>query len=54
MARGHEALTICSRKLALVCGMPPLAAGPAWSAGEPSAPQIKPASVNGVTFVYEE
>lgn len=26
----------------------------AWSAGAPSAPQIKQASVNGVTLAYQE
>jgi pimeloyl-ACP methyl ester carboxylesterase len=31
-----------------------LAVGQAWSAGAPSAPEIKQASVNGVTLVYEE
>jgi len=50
----YEALTSCSRKLALICGLLLLAVGQAWSAGAPSAPQIKQASVNGVTLVYQE
>ena len=54
MAYRHEVLTSCSRKLALICGLLLLAVGQAWSAGAPSAPQIKQASVNGVTLVYEE
>src|SRR6478609_6748178 len=47
-------LTSCSRKFALICGLLLLAVGQAWSAGAPNAPQIKQASVNGVTLVYEE
>jgi pimeloyl-ACP methyl ester carboxylesterase len=47
-------LTSCSRKLTLICGLLLLAVGQAWSAGAPSAPQIKQASVNGVTLVYQE
>ena len=54
MTYRHEVLTSCSRKLALICGLLLLAAGHAWAAGAPSAPQIKQASVNGVTLVYEE
>jgi hypothetical protein len=54
VAYRHEVLTSCSRKLALICGLLLLAVGQAWSAGAPSAPQIKHASVNGVTLVYEE
>ncbi len=54
VAYRHEVLTSCSRKLALICGLLLLAVGQAWSAGAPNAPQIKQASVNGVTLVYEE
>jgi pimeloyl-ACP methyl ester carboxylesterase len=54
VAYRHEVLTSCSRKLALICGLLLLAVGQAWSTGAPSAPQIKQASVNGVTLVYEE
>ena len=54
MAYQHEILTSSSRKLALICGLLLLAVGQAWSAGAPSAPQIKQASVNGVTLVYQE
>ncbi len=50
----YEALTSSSRKLALTCDLLLLAVGQAWSAGTPSAPQIKQASVNGVTLFYEE
>ena len=50
----YEAVTSCSRKLALICGLLLLAVGQAWSAGAPSAPQIKQANVNGVTLVYQE
>jgi pimeloyl-ACP methyl ester carboxylesterase len=54
VANQHEMLTSYSRKLALICGLLLLAVSQAWSAGAPSAPQIKQASVNGVTLVYEE
>ncbi len=54
MACRHEAVTSYSHKLALICGLLLLAVGQAWSAGAPSAPQIKQASVNGVTLVYQE
>ena len=54
MASRYEALTSCSRKMALICGLLLLAAVQAWAAGAPSAPQIKQASVNGVTLVYQE
>jgi pimeloyl-ACP methyl ester carboxylesterase len=54
MAYRHELLTSCSRKLALICGLLLLAVGQAWSAGTPGAPQVKEASVNGVTLIYEE
>jgi hypothetical protein len=37
-----------------VRGLLLLAVGQAWSAGAPSAPQGKQASVNGVTLVYQE
>jgi pimeloyl-ACP methyl ester carboxylesterase len=50
----HEVVTSCSRKLALICGLLLLAVGQAWSAGAPSAPQVKQVSVNGVTLVYQE
>jgi pimeloyl-ACP methyl ester carboxylesterase len=40
--------------LALICGLLLFSVGHAWAAGAPSAPQIKQASVNGVTLVYEE
>jgi hypothetical protein len=53
VAYRHEALAACSHKLALICGLLLLAVGQAWSAGAPSAPQIKQASVNGVTLVYQ-
>jgi len=54
VAYRHEVLTCCSRKLALICGLLLLAVGQAWSAGAPDTPQIRQASVNGVTLVYEE
>ena len=54
MACRYEALTSCSRKLALICGLLLLAVAQAWSAGTPGAPQIKQASVDGVTLVYQE
>ncbi|MBB3181715.1 alpha/beta fold hydrolase [Variovorax sp. Sphag1AA] len=54
MAYRQEVLTSCSRKLALICGLLLLAGCQAWSARAPGAPQIKQASVNGVTLVYEE
>jgi len=41
-------------KVCLICGLLLVAIGQAWSAGAPSAPQIKQASVNGVTLVYQE
>ena len=41
-------------KVCLIFGLLLLAIGQAWSAGAPSAPQIKQASVNGVTLVYQE
>jgi hypothetical protein len=41
-------------KVWLVCGSFLLAIGQACSAGTPSAPQIKQASVNGVALVYQE
>jgi pimeloyl-ACP methyl ester carboxylesterase len=40
--------------LALICGLLLLAVGQARAAGTPSAPQIKQASVNGVSLVYQE
>ena len=43
-----------ARILSSICGLLLLAIGQAWSAGAPSAPQIKQASVNGVTLVYQE
>jgi hypothetical protein len=54
MAYRHEVLTSCSRKLALFCGLLLLPVGQAWSAGAPSAPQVKRASVNDVTLANEE
>jgi pimeloyl-ACP methyl ester carboxylesterase len=54
MACRYEAVTSYSHKLALICGLLLLAVGQAWSAGAPSAPQIKQANVNGVTLVYQE
>jgi len=41
-------------KVCLIFGLLLLAIGQAWSAGPPGAPQIKQASVNGVTLVYQE
>ena len=54
MTYRHDVLTSYSRKLALICGLLLLTVGQAWSAGASSAPQVKQASVNGVTLVYEE
>src|SRR6185312_4727510 len=48
------ALTTLSTKVCLICGLLLLAIGQAWSAGTSGAPQIKQASVNGVTLVYQE
>jgi len=50
----YEALTSFSRKLALMCGLLLLAISQAWSAGVLSAPQIKQATVDGATIVYQE
>src|SRR5437016_687427 len=41
-------------KVCLIFGLFLLATGQAWSAGAPSAPQIKQASLNGVTLAYQE
>jgi pimeloyl-ACP methyl ester carboxylesterase len=41
-------------KCCFICGLLLVATGQAWSAGAPSAPQIKTASVNDVTLVYQE
>lgn len=54
MACQCDALTSCSRKLVLISGLLLLAVGQACSAGTPSAPQVKQASVNGATLVYQE
>jgi pimeloyl-ACP methyl ester carboxylesterase len=54
MACRYEAPTSFSRTLALICGLLLLAITQAWSAGVPSAPQIKQATLDGATFVYQE
>ena len=54
MADRWKSVTSCCRELALICGLLLLTAGQAWAAETPSAPQIKQASVDGVTLVYQE
>ena len=54
MTYRFEALASWSRKLALIYVLLLPAVGQAWSADTPTAPQIKQASVNGVTLSYKE
>lgn len=53
MSYRRTVLSTYSRLLAVFCGLLIVAAKPSWSAETPT-PEIKQASVNGVTLVYQE
>src|SRR6185503_16817887 len=50
----YKALRSCAQILVLLCGLLLTGVCQAWSAGTANDLQVKQASVNGVTLVYEE